>query len=162
MFFCFSLFREGRPSVRMVLLKGFDSSGFKFFTNHDSRKAKELVRISILWTVHPFLYKCFTKYKSILCWRQEETGLASLCFYWSNVACENKATWSRQVRFSDNPDAVLYFAGWKSLRKSDVFLGASEQIRKCILWFAIHVRSYMNMIIRQRRHIWHWMLPTFI
>lgn len=32
----------GRPSVRMVLLKGVDSSGFVFFTNHESRKAGEL------------------------------------------------------------------------------------------------------------------------
>ena len=32
----------GRPSARMVLLRGFDSKGFVFFTNYTSRKAKEL------------------------------------------------------------------------------------------------------------------------
>ena len=33
---------SGVPSARMVLLRGFDSSGFVFFTNYESRKAKEL------------------------------------------------------------------------------------------------------------------------
>lgn len=33
---------DGRPSVRMVLLKGFDEQGFRFFTNYRSRKGREL------------------------------------------------------------------------------------------------------------------------
>lgn len=33
---------EGVPSARMVLLKGFDSDGFIFYTNYESRKATEL------------------------------------------------------------------------------------------------------------------------
>jgi pyridoxamine 5'-phosphate oxidase len=33
---------EGNPSARMVLLRGFDETGFVFFTNYDSRKAREL------------------------------------------------------------------------------------------------------------------------
>jgi pyridoxamine 5'-phosphate oxidase len=32
----------GEPSVRMVLLKGFDERGFVFFTNYSSRKGGEL------------------------------------------------------------------------------------------------------------------------
>ena len=33
---------DGRPSVRMVLLKGFDGQGFVFFSNYLSRKGREL------------------------------------------------------------------------------------------------------------------------
>jgi len=32
----------GRPSARMVLLKSVDEDGFRFFTNTESRKAREL------------------------------------------------------------------------------------------------------------------------
>jgi len=49
--------REGRPSVRTVLLKGVDTRGFVFFTNYGSRKAREM----------------------------EETGRASLLFLWRSV-----------------------------------------------------------------------------
>jgi len=47
---------DGRPSARMVLLKGVDS-GFVFFTNYNSRKAQELA----------------------------QTGRACLLFYWGSV-----------------------------------------------------------------------------
>ncbi len=45
---------EGRPSARVVLLKGFDPEGFVFYTNYESRKAKEM----------------------------EASGHAALCFNW--------------------------------------------------------------------------------
>lgn len=34
----------GNPNARVVLLKGFDESGFVFFTNYDSSKAKEMAQ----------------------------------------------------------------------------------------------------------------------
>jgi pyridoxamine 5'-phosphate oxidase len=33
---------DGRPSVRIVLLKGIDDEGIQFFTNYGSRKGREL------------------------------------------------------------------------------------------------------------------------
>ena len=33
---------DGTPDARMVLLKGFGSDGFRFFTNYESAKAKQL------------------------------------------------------------------------------------------------------------------------
>jgi pyridoxamine 5'-phosphate oxidase len=33
---------DGAPSARMVLLKGVDDQGFVFFTNYESRKAREM------------------------------------------------------------------------------------------------------------------------
>jgi pyridoxamine 5'-phosphate oxidase len=48
---------EGRPSVRTVLLKGIDDRGFVFYTNYESRKAREM----------------------------EATGRASLLFFWRSV-----------------------------------------------------------------------------
>ena len=34
--------KNGKPSARIVLLKGIDERGFIFFTNYDSRKGREL------------------------------------------------------------------------------------------------------------------------
>lgn len=49
--------RDGAPSARMVLLKAFGPDGFVFYTNYDSRKARELdenPRASLVfhWPVH--------------------------------------------------------------------------------------------------------------
>jgi pyridoxamine 5'-phosphate oxidase len=47
---------SGRPSARMLLLKGADENGFTFFTGYDSRKGRELdvnPRAAIVVYWHP-------------------------------------------------------------------------------------------------------------
>jgi pyridoxamine 5'-phosphate oxidase len=43
---------EGRPSARVVLMRGFDERGFLFFTNYRSRKGREI-------EANPFASLCF-------------------------------------------------------------------------------------------------------
>ena len=46
---------DGRPSVRMVLLKGIGDDGFRFFSNYASRKGRELAanpRAALLFHGH--------------------------------------------------------------------------------------------------------------
>lgn len=45
---------HGQPSLRVVLLKGFDARGFQFFTNYNSKKGQEIeendrVALCLLW-----------------------------------------------------------------------------------------------------------------
>lgn len=49
---------DGKPSARMVLLKGADQRGFVFYTNLESRKGRELA-------ANPFAALCF-HWKSLL------------------------------------------------------------------------------------------------
>ena len=72
--------RDGRPSVRTVLLKGVDDRGFLFFTNYNSRKARELV----------------------------ETGRASLLFYWPSVVRQVRVDGSAE-KVTD-AESEAYFA----------------------------------------------------
>lgn len=75
--------RAGKPSVRMVLLKGYDARGFRFFTNYESRKGQELA----------------------------ENPHASLCFFWPQLerqiriegAVERASRKESQEYFSSRP-----------------------------------------------------------
>jgi len=72
--------RDGRPSVRNVLLKGYDDRGFVFYTNYQSRKASEL----------------------------DATGRASLLFTWRSV--ERQVRIDGAVEKVSDAESDAYFA----------------------------------------------------
>lgn len=47
--------RDGRPSARTLLLKACDGRGFVFYTNYESRKARELELTSRVTLVFPWI-----------------------------------------------------------------------------------------------------------
>jgi pyridoxamine 5'-phosphate oxidase len=72
--------RDGRPSVRMVLLKDVDARGFVFYTNYRSRKGREI----------------------------GETRRASLLFYWASA--ERQVRIEGSVDAVSDAESDEYFA----------------------------------------------------
>jgi len=71
--------KSGQPSARIVLLKGFDESGFVFFTNYSSQKGREL----------------------------EENPCAALVFHWS--ALEQQVRIAGRVNKISREESEAYF-----------------------------------------------------
>lgn len=72
--------RDGEPSARIVLLKGFDERGFTFYTNYESHKGQEL----------------------------GTNPRAALVFYWSEL--ERQVRVSGTVAQVSRDDSARYFA----------------------------------------------------
>jgi pyridoxamine 5'-phosphate oxidase len=72
---------SGRPSARLVLLRGVDAGGFVFFTNYNSRKGRELA-------ARPH---------------------AALCFYWASLDEQIRVEGTVERVSAEASDA--YFAG---------------------------------------------------
>jgi pyridoxamine 5'-phosphate oxidase len=70
---------DGKPSVRIVLLKGIDDRGFSFFTNYDSQKGHDLAA----------------------------NPRAALAFYW--VKLERQVRVSGAVERTSREDSAAYF-----------------------------------------------------
>jgi pyridoxamine 5'-phosphate oxidase len=95
---------DGRPSARMVLLKGLDARGFVFYTNYESRKAREL----------------------------DANPRAALVFYWYQM--ERQVRVVGEVERIDENESARYFAtrplgsrlsAWAS-RQSEVISSRAE------------------------------------
>ncbi len=72
---------DGRPSARVVLLKGFDERGFVFYTNYEGRKSREL----------------------------EANPRAALLFYWGEL--ERQVRVEGRVSRVPDRESDAYFAG---------------------------------------------------
>ena len=72
--------KEGRPSARMVLLRGFDEHGFVFYTNYESRKGREM----------------------------EENPFAALVFHWAELGRQVRV--SGRVERTSQTESAAYFA----------------------------------------------------
>lgn len=70
---------DGRPSARIVLLKGFDERGFVFYTNYEGRKGREL----------------------------EENPYGALVFYWGELERQVRVE-GRVVRVSGEESDAYY------------------------------------------------------
>lgn len=84
---------EGRPSVRMVLLKEVDENGFVFYTNSESRKGLEI----------------------------QENPVASLCFYWKSLLREvrvdgpvSKISAAESDAYFESRDRASQIGAWAS------------------------------------------------
>ena len=73
--------KQGRPSVRIVLLRGADARGFSFFTNYNSRKGRELA----------------------------ENPHAALCFHW--IALDEQIRIEGSIERLPDAESDAYFAG---------------------------------------------------
>ncbi|QSQ10699.1 pyridoxamine 5'-phosphate oxidase [Myxococcus landrumensis] len=96
---------DGRPSARVVLLKDFDRRGFVFFTNHESRKGRELLG-------QPF---------------------AALCFYWQPLDEQVRVEGRVEVVSPEEADAYFHsrargsqVGAWASLQSRP--LGSREEL----------------------------------
>lgn len=129
---------EGRPSARIVLLKGIDAGRFRFFTNYESRKGQELAanpRASLL-----FFWQGLERQVRVDGQVEKAPESVSDAYFHSRPVESRVGAWaseqSRQVadrheieareadfkrRFGDNPPRPPHWGGYQLLPESVEF-----------------------------------------
>ena len=106
--------KDGKPSVRALLLKGFDEDGFVFYTNYESRKGKEL----------------------------EENNNASILFFWAELERQvrlegkiTKITAQESKKYFDTRPYKSRLGAWAS-NQSTVIESRFVIVKKFLKYFA--------------------------
>lgn len=96
---------DAAPSVRIVLLKGFDKEGFRFYTNYESSKGRELA----------------------------ENPKAALCFYWAPLERQvrirgtvEKLSRAESEQYFDQRPRSSQLGAWASRQSTPI--GSREQL----------------------------------
>ena len=114
--------RKGVPSVRTVLLKGFDEAGFLFFTNYESKKGRELI----------------------------QNPVAELLFYWMDF--DRQVRISGKVEKTSNEESEKYFisrplqsriGAWAS--KQSEIIPNREYLEKRFVEFEKKFKNYIPL-----------------
>ncbi len=90
--------RDGAPSVRIVLLKGYDERGFVFFTDYRSQKGTEL----------------------------EQNPQASMAFYWAEL--ERQVRIAGPVSVVSREESELYFQGRPRSSRLSTWVSHQSQV----------------------------------
>ncbi len=106
--------RRGRPSVRYVLLKQADESGFVFYTNLDSRKGRELI-------ANPYASLAF--YWDVLGKQVRVDGKVTLVdeseadAYWATRPRESQLAGATSCQSRPIASHILLLQRWRQLRQ---------------------------------------------
>lgn len=125
---------EGRPATRTVLLKGFDERGFVFFTNHESRKGRELAvnpAVSLLFPWYPM------QRQVIVCGEASRIERAeSAAYFATRPRGAQLGAWaSRQSRVVATRDVLA-----ESYRQAEERFAAADEVPLPDFWGGYRVR----------------------
>jgi pyridoxamine 5'-phosphate oxidase len=103
---------DGKPSVRIVLLKGIEKDGFIFFTNYNSRKAVEI----------------------------KENGFVSLVFFWKEL--ERQVRIEGSIKKVSAEESDEYFASRPRESKIGAWCSAQSSIIKSREYLQENIEKY--------------------
>jgi pyridoxamine 5'-phosphate oxidase len=116
----------GRPSARIVLLKGVEAKGFVFFTNYESRKGRELAANP--WAALAFLWKELERQVRIEGRIEKTSAEESTAYY------DSRPLGSRIGAIASPQSAVLENRAWLERRWEDLAKQHGENPRRPAHW----------------------------
>ena len=112
---------NGIPSVRMVLLKGYDENGFIFYTNFNSKKGNDL----------------------------KKNPNASMCFHWKSLRRQIRISGNAVV--IDDKEAADYYNSRASGSRIGAWASSQSQIMNKRKEFLDKIKEYENKYPDQKK-----------